>query len=314
MGSIKQRGNPTESGSTAKPIIRKKPGAPAAEVLPRADAVMDLQRWLLNAGLIAPTMVTGRYSKNTHQALENLYSSYSKSEEPQAVLISGVLKNYLDKNTVVSVGKNPAPVNELLFQLQRVLKQQPASVSADEQDTPYIKVNIGGAERMLPIALIWNRGYKMYQAILEREGIIDMSQPVEQRIAALNGATRAIISAVQAQYPNNINLANMMNEAYADLLNEWRGAAQSASTQGAFGTLVDAINSWSETSAFRKIPDAQRARIISAIYYSFPHADKFMESPPNVNSKITDVAELRRNRASIIAIVQAHLRDLGYRV
>lgn len=322
MGSIKQRGkeqiSPSPGNQPSGSTTRSKNRATIENKVAPDPVVLDLQKWLQkwlqSMGLIRnPNLVNGIYSESTHMALENLYASASVRGEEFYLRLSEVLDKYLQGNTVASVARNPAVVRDLLIQIQ-YLTQNPPSKQPDEQDTPYIKVNISGIDRMLPIALIWNRGYRMYQAILEQEGLLDMSQPLAQRVAALNEATRAILAAIRAQYPNNVNLQTMMTIASQKLSEEWEGASRAPGAPGTAGTLVDAINSWSETSAFRRLPDGEKARIISAIYYSFPHADSFMEAPPNINSKITDIAEMRRNRASIIAIVQAHLRDMGYRI
>jgi hypothetical protein len=254
--------------------------------------------------------MTGVYDQNTHSAVEGWRNELIGREDAESQQIARILESLL-ATKVSWLRQNPQAVAEIVYQLQRIIPRETAPAKTIK-DTPYYNITLpNGQQRMLPLALVYSRGYMMYQAILEQNGLIDMSLPVAQRLQQLTAATQAISSSLDPNNPNNANILYVITEADKDLRESWRLRDQGATAPGgaAPGTLASALGAL--VPEFQKASAAQKSHIINVIFTRFPSADKFMETPPNINSRVIDMHELRRNQASLTGVVTEELRKMG---
>lgn len=289
---------------------RSRAGDRPASTIQQQPAILELQRMLRDRQKLALDGMTGVYDQNTHSAVEGWRNELIGREDAESQQIARILESLL-ATKVSWLRQNPQAVAEIVYQLQRIIPRETAPAKTIK-DTPYYNITLpNGQQRMLPLALVYSRGYMMYQAILEQNGLIDMSLPVAQRLQQLTAATQAISSSLDPNNPNNANILYVITEADKDLRESWRLRDQGATAPGgaAPGTLASALGAL--VPEFQKASAAQKSHIINVIFTRFPSADKFMETPPNINSRVIDMHELRRNQASLTGVVTEELRKMG---
>jgi peptidoglycan hydrolase-like protein with peptidoglycan-binding domain len=266
--------------------------------------VTSLQKWLAQNGKLDPQAVTGVYDELTHDAVDKMQNDLVGKNDPASKNAIKVM-DYLLAHKVSWLKANPDLVSQALVALQQA---QPAAQPQQRslKDTPYYEIMYDGKKLMLPLALVYNRGYAMYRVILEQNGLLNMSDSFENRIAQLNKAIQAIQASLPASNPDNTNILYIVTEADKDLRESWSGGNTSAN-MGA-----ESISKALErlVPEFAKASDSEKEQIVGMIYYRFPQAEKFMEAPPNINSRIKDLAEFRRNQHSLTGAVIDRLRRL----
>lgn len=281
----------------------KQPGSPATpSQTAQAVVVTELQKILIEQGVLLPINLSKRYDMATHAAIKTL-SDKLMAADPKSALAKFLNQHYGDGEdaTVGKIARNQDAVAAVLREIQRSLPRPETQRSL--QDTPYYAIDLPGrGVTQMPLAFVHDRGYPMYQAILETMGLINMSDPLDKRLEDLRAATQAILKSLNAEGSSSANIVYIITEAYKDLVESWQKRA------GA-GTLADALGSW--VPEFKKASDSQKQEIITAISYSFSSAPKFMELPPTINSRVTDMNELLGNRGSLIGFVSEELRRRG---
>lgn len=288
-------------------------GRQSGEASTQQPATLELQRWLVQSGMLNVDGMTGVYDQATHDAVGNMLSELSQHPDDDTSKKLSAILSPLHASRVQWLQQNPNAIAQILLWLQQAAPEGAKSIAKrDLKDTPYYEINLPTGKKLLPLALIYNRGWPMYQVILEQNRLINMAAPLDQRLEQLTAVTQAIFESLPASDPNNTNILYVMTEADKDLRDAWRRASGTASPSGqaAEGTLAAALGAI--VPAFNKASESDKAQIISAIYHRFPQADKFMEAPPNINSRITDEAEFRRNNASLTGVVSQELRNRGY--
>lgn len=296
MGAIKNTWSQPTKKSVGPKGTAEKGGHPA---------VTSLQKWLSRMGVLGLESVTGTYDEITHAAVDQAWNSLvGKTDEASKNAYKAV--DYLLSHKWDWIRANPSIVSQALVSLQQAAPA-PSAKAKSIEDTPYYEIMYDGRKLMLPLALIYNRGFPMYRVILEQNGLLDITKPLDERTAQLNKAFQAIQSSIPASDPNNANILYIITEADKDLRESWaRGQAQ-GTTESISKALERLVPEFSKAS------DTQKDQIIGMIYYRFASADKFIEPPPNINSRITDLAEFRRNQHSLTEVVAQRLREMGLR-
>jgi hypothetical protein len=264
-----------------------------------SPVITALQTILLNNGRIDHGGVSGVYDQKTHDAISAWLDSLKYTDEPRAKNISIIL-DWFTRKGVDYLQKNPDEIADRIFQLQTAFYQRPSPVK--EQGTIFSEVTLpNGTQAKMPLTMVWQRGWPMYLALLEQYNLVTRTLPYEQRLNQLALATRAIADSL-LEDPRNQNLASAIIKADADLREHW-SLQEKQHTQSVPGkTLISTLEDWIPELSSASSND--KLRIINHIYSSFPYAETFMETPPNINSQITDIGAVRRNRASLTSSVQ----------
>jgi hypothetical protein len=307
---------------TAPPAVRERSDkAPEVQQTMLDNNVALLQKWLLETFPDTPIADLGGqygiYDKVTHQAVENAANvmrmkGVAADGRETGAYPGGAIAaiEALAASRYEQIKKEPQIILNTVLRLQQVYPKI-SSTPEKKRYSPDYKINIDGKDMMLPLALVYNQGYPMYQAILEQNGLIKMSAPLADRLERLASIYQQIMASLPQGDPDYVTIRNVVTLADTDLRNAWNKVAGGGGT-GSGELFIAALTGI--VPDLNKASDEQKTQIINHIFYTYPTARKFIEGPPpTLASRLLNSNEFMNVNHSLAETVVTKLREWGLR-
>ena len=297
------------------------PGTVSAVPVSGDANVQNIQKYLNNAGF--KVGVDGVYGKETHDAVIALTQAYqsklnSLDDSSQEALH---ILSQLAKLPLATAAKDTQLLTNVGFELSKHMAESTVLKPRAPLDTAYVKVDVNGKERLIPITLIlhpeWG-GPKMFEQILYRYGLVDRDAPVKTKIQEIYSAVNLIEDSIRDEDKRlhlepgtEDNLLSAMMHQMQQVIASWESATQTAPgapvpAQSQQSVLARLVNQF---PILNRVSDDIKTKVIGNVYY-MPGGSKLI-SGPQLNAVITDLNSYENYEATINQRVAAFLNKLN---